>query len=97
MAEFELVWLFLEALNHRSADNRVPKVDGKTESFRLDIEGNVCEFDFLDHEDNDGHLGLDWFMRKGASFFEAFEKNYFMLEPTRISLCVKNRDTLLDN
>ncbi|CAF0980328.1 unnamed protein product [Brachionus calyciflorus] len=44
-------------------------VDGKTESLRVDIEGNVCELDFLviDHEDNDGLLGLDWFMRTGAS------------------------------
>ncbi|CAF0762393.1 unnamed protein product [Brachionus calyciflorus] len=40
----------------KSADNRVTKVDGKTQSLRVDIEGNVCEPDFLviDHEDNDG-------------------------------------------
>ncbi|CAF0892323.1 unnamed protein product [Brachionus calyciflorus] len=49
---------------------KLTKVDGKTESLRVDIEGNVCELDFLviDHEDNDGLLGFDWFVRTGASF-----------------------------
>ncbi|RMZ98466.1 hypothetical protein BpHYR1_011606, partial [Brachionus plicatilis] len=44
-------------------------VNGKTETLKLNIEGHVYEIEFLviDHDDSDGLLGLDWFMRTGAS------------------------------
>ncbi|CAF0906907.1 unnamed protein product [Brachionus calyciflorus] len=53
----------------KTANNSISKVDGKTDSLKVDIEGHVCDLEFLviDHEDNDGLLGLDWFMRTGAS------------------------------
>lgn len=49
----------------KTANNSISKVDGKTDSLKVDIEGHVCDLEFLviDHEDNDGLLGLDWFMR----------------------------------
>ncbi|RNA20566.1 hypothetical protein BpHYR1_014393 [Brachionus plicatilis] len=51
------------------ADNAISMVVGKTEKIKLDIQGHVCFMEFLiiDHEDNDGLLGLDWFMQTGAS------------------------------
>ncbi|RMZ95048.1 hypothetical protein BpHYR1_019822, partial [Brachionus plicatilis] len=53
----------------KTADNNIVKVNGKTEALKLNIEGHVCEIEFLviDHEDSDGLLGFDWFMRTGAS------------------------------
>ncbi|RNA07250.1 hypothetical protein BpHYR1_025165 [Brachionus plicatilis] len=44
-------------------------LNGETEALKLNIEGHVCEIEFLliDHEDSDGLLGFDWFMRTGAS------------------------------
>ncbi|CAF0967703.1 unnamed protein product [Brachionus calyciflorus] len=53
----------------KTANNSISKVDRKTDSLKVDIDGHVCDLEFLliDHEDNDGLLGLDWFMRTGAS------------------------------
>ncbi|RNA10399.1 pol poly, partial [Brachionus plicatilis] len=53
----------------KTADNTISMVVGKTEKIKLDIQGHVCFMEFLiiDHEDNDGLLGLDWFMQTGAS------------------------------
>ncbi|RNA11779.1 hypothetical protein BpHYR1_009554, partial [Brachionus plicatilis] len=53
----------------KTADNNIVKVNCKTETLKLNIEGHVCEIEFLviDHDDSDGLLGLDWFMRTGAS------------------------------
>ncbi|RNA31453.1 hypothetical protein BpHYR1_010622 [Brachionus plicatilis] len=53
----------------KTADNNIVKVNDKTEALKLNIEGHVCEIEFLviDHEDSDGLLGLDWFMSTRAS------------------------------
>ncbi|CAF1078150.1 unnamed protein product [Brachionus calyciflorus] len=50
------------------ANNSVCKVVGIT-SLNVEIEGGVCDYEFLliDHEDKGGLLVLDWFMRTGAS------------------------------
>ncbi|RNA19644.1 hypothetical protein BpHYR1_050083 [Brachionus plicatilis] len=53
----------------KTADNTISMVVGKTEKIKLDIHGHVCFMEVLiiDHEDNDGLLGLDWFIKIGAS------------------------------
>ncbi|RNA12566.1 hypothetical protein BpHYR1_015521, partial [Brachionus plicatilis] len=55
---FQEKLIFPSSSKIKTADNTISMVVGKTEKIKLDIQ---------DHEDNDGLLGLDWFMQTGAS------------------------------
>ncbi|CAF1023560.1 unnamed protein product [Brachionus calyciflorus] len=66
----------------KTANKSISKVDGKTDSLKVDIEGHVCDLEFLviDHEDNECLLGLDWFMRTGASLHPSIKSLKFPSE-----------------
>ncbi|CAF1121931.1 unnamed protein product [Brachionus calyciflorus] len=66
----------------KTANNSISKVDGKTDSLKVVIISHVCDLEFLviDHEDNDGLLWLDWFMRTGASLHPSIKSLKFPSE-----------------
>ncbi|CAF0800696.1 unnamed protein product [Brachionus calyciflorus] len=80
----------------KTANKSLPKVDGKTDSLKVDIEGHVWDLEFLviDHEDNDGLPGLDWFFRTCASLHPSikslkFPSEMVLLDTLEIENCNK--------
>ncbi|CAF1153123.1 unnamed protein product, partial [Brachionus calyciflorus] len=88
----------------KTANNSISKVDGKTDSLKVDIDGHVCDLEFLviDHEDNDGLLGLDWFKRTGASLHPSikslkFPSKIVLLDTLEMENCNKDVTEILSD